>query len=71
MQEILSSTKLPTGDYKGAQGSVFDDITSVFKVQALTPIQLISWVAQDVERLIREEKKVKNDIEAIILHLKV
>ena len=31
----------------------------------------VSWVAQDVERLIREEKKIKDDIEVIISHLKV
>jgi len=31
----------------------------------------VSWVAQDVERLIKEDKKIKNDIEIIISHLKV
>ena len=31
----------------------------------------VSWVAQDVERLLREDKKIKDDLEAIILHLKV
>ena len=31
----------------------------------------VSWVAKDVERLIREEKKIKDDIEVIISHLKV
>ena len=31
----------------------------------------VSWIAQDVERLARGEEKIKDDIEAIISHLKV
>ena len=31
----------------------------------------VSWVAQDVERLIEENKKIKDDVEVIISHLKV
>jgi REP element-mobilizing transposase RayT len=31
----------------------------------------VSWITQDVERLIREKKKIKDDTEAIISHLKV
>ena len=31
----------------------------------------VSWIAQDVERLIREEKMIKDDIGVIISHLKV